>query len=74
MIERDHHVEVLAQAIWRGLFGERRILPEWTKWATENSNEAISLRSQASDMLSVHEGMQPSGNKTTNHSSLGWLY
>lgn len=76
MIDRDHYVEILAQALWLRHYGETRFLAEWLDWASAHNSEADALRSKANDMLAVHEGMpkdQP-GSRTTHHSSLSWLY
>jgi hypothetical protein len=76
MIAREHHVEVVAQALWLRMFGERRITAAWTTFAHENPNAAAEFRAKADEMLCVHEGQpkdQP-GSRTTHHTSLGWLY
>jgi hypothetical protein len=70
----DHQVEVLAQAIWRGMFGERRVLQEWVDWAAGNGDAAEKHRAKAREMLGV-AGAQGKSNdpRVTAHHSLGWL-
>lgn len=58
--------EILAQAIWRGQFGEIKILPEWTAFAANNTEEATNLRAKASDMIAAASQMP-------GFTSLSWL-
>ena len=62
----EDRTEILAQAIWRGQFGETKILPEWTDFAANNPDEVAVLRVKAADMISAASEM-------SGHHSLAWL-
>jgi hypothetical protein len=76
MIATDHHIEVLAQAMWLGRFGVKQIQPAWVDWTDWNPDRARILREQARQMLGVslaHVAL-PTAPRMTNHHSLSWLF
>jgi hypothetical protein len=62
---RADRIEILAQAMWLGMFGITAIRQDWLDYATNNAMAATALRTQAGQMLDVSAG--------ATQSSLGWM-
>jgi hypothetical protein len=63
---RQDRVEILAQAMWLGMFGVTAVRQDWLDYATNNAAAATDLRNRASNMLDVAEAAGPLN-------SLGWI-
>lgn len=64
----DDRIEIVAQSLMLGYFGETALLPRWQEFTVSNPDETAAFRTQAREML----GIAKSSAKNVHH-SLGWV-